>query len=499
MESMGNSLYDLFAEYYEEWGIYENIDTYMQDSDDFFVFLKLQKRNGKTRFAEIAERIIAVLGDDWQEPEAALVEDAEKWSRICCEKIGISETIKDQVEDYISGGNIRQVISAYLLIVMKACGEKREKIIKKYIDTLLNGIIANYYKKYSINNKITSDVFFPLAWEGEGELPKSYSDVADKGSFRLLGTAGSGKTTQAWHYYTEALKLAKEKRLILPVWIELKDFSEYKKGDLKEKIIDLISEVSESREVAEELCRYLLEAQKMVLFLDGYNEAIKLDDDGKRALREDIDSFYRAYCKIILTDRIANSSSLFFERVPSYKLRSMTEEDIEGYLKEYEDKKVYSKANYSEIRMYIKKVREDVSPDIKFQLVPAKIDMVLRCYQSDWLENKATKHAFEEAYLEYLLNREEAKGERAEVLKNLLCATVDDEKEVFFSGADTSIESQDFQEKLWNNFPGIDYLACDRYRSLFVEMGIFEKVGNHYKFANEVYFEYFKNIHRITN
>lgn len=497
---MKSTLDNLRSKYYMFWKVSRT--AYNDARDAFLFFISFKEKIGEKVYAEFVRRIMEF---DFAKAEVAqeLIEEAIQWSEDICKDLEISDFLEEEIKMRLHSENAKEQLLAYLLKAILACGEKKEKIENDYIMFVLDTIIDAYAEQFSQEPNGINNCFCLLPWgdSNRNQLPEHYIDLHGA-SHKLLGAAGSGKTTQAWHYYLEALELARENIDILPIWIELKLFETYKKEDLKLWILELIAKVTGSMDDAKNIYKLLLENGKLVLFLDGYNEAIGLDDTEKTVLREDIEFYEKNRCQIILTNRIENSRTYWLSDAVQYRIRAMDEGDIERFICKYESEKdklkgVYRSKDYAKIREYMKKVLEDDSVTWELTLIPAKLDMVFRNFKSEWMITKATKTAFEEEYLEYLISREQDKGENEKLLKGLLSATVNQDKEVYFSGSDSVITNEEFPQRVWNLFNGIDSY---RYLSLFVEMGIFnEDVAGKYKFANEVYFNYVKRGYRETD
>ena len=497
---MESTLKMLHLKHYMIWKV--NRIAYNNARDAFLSFIRFEEKIGEKDCVEFAYRIVKTDFAKTEEVSQEFVAEAARWCEGICNDLGISGFQEEVVEARLHSENERDQLLACLLKAILACGKKKEEIEDMYIKLVLNEIIDDYVKRFSEEPSGINKCFCPLSW-GEAErdqLPECYEDL-NGASLKLLGTAGSGKTTQAWHYYLEALGQAQAEMDILPVWIELKQFNTYKKEDLKVWILKLIEKVTNSTEDAKNLYNLLRGNGKLVLFLDGLNEAIELSDNDKTVLRGDIASYESNEpkgCQIILTDRVENHRTHWLADAMRYQIRPMDEKDVERFIDKYESEKnklngVYSAKDYAEIREYMKKVLSDNSVDWEFKIIPAKLDMVFRNYNSDWMNSKATKTAFEEEYFEYLISREQDKGENENLLKGLLSATVNQNKEVYFSGKDTKLTNEEIPQLIWNMFNGIESY---RYLSLFVEMGIFENKGVNYNFTNEVYFEYVKRGYR---
>lgn len=396
------------------------------------------------------------------------------------------------------GEEIKKAVTALFVVLVNACRVRALSIKKGYVNNLIRKINIGDYclEKMEGENDYTDENgrfqeiqehFLQLQWGGESNLPININD--EEGSFKLLGEAGCGKTTQAREYYRQALERGAYDEDVLPIWISLRLLEEEQLNNFKQVLIDCIG-----KPITEEDFDLLVREGIIMLFLDGYNEVIGSTEKqiAKRNLARTIESMYRARtsggqggkgAQIIMTDRINESTPSCLERIPYYRLQRMDDEAIVAYMKMYMD----DAAQLEEAEKYVAELQKD---DVDI-FIPAKINMIIECATGQKDFPAPGRMNFEKAYLDYILDRERIeKKENVRVFKDMfyLVANAMDGPEA----AKTKAEIND----IWNERRSLDDHEADRILLLAVEMGIL--IESHsgsrieYSFSCKAYYSYFK-------
>jgi broad-specificity NMP kinase len=229
-------------------------------------------------------------------------------------------------------------IQNHLIVYLKICFDNRNKINNAYKKC----VIEKYIKEVEFSNEIIT------RYENKSKLGFTYIDIKwskddsnqvaapigklieeTKGNvIKLLGEAGSGKTTAIEHLeYLDAKKIIENSNKRMPIFVKLSELSENKDNMLISRISDILN-------VPADIAVLLLECGLINLYLDGYNEILNVDV--KKQFSRELDALIADYknIKIVITDRAVVKSSIpVATKAEKYKLHPLSYEDIQEFIK----------------------------------------------------------------------------------------------------------------------------------------------------------------------
>lgn len=255
--------------------------------------------------------------------------------------IHISELLKkdnmQNINIHLYWEYISNIFLAYLEIANKLKDNVMELYIKLKIniDQYLNNIISNYKNranfKYIPSSVIKLDFNSSIYDIDEGKedfIP--FLDINKDTSLKrikLIGYAGAGKTTTLEYIEYEDAECYNENNKI-PVLISLCDVSQI--TTIEKLICEKLRIVDDEKDIV----NYLIEKNKINLYLDGVNE-ISIGNKEKRKVLNELEKFVNSKkaqnIKIIATDRDNDDISIL-NNVDTFLIEGMTEQDIKLFI-----------------------------------------------------------------------------------------------------------------------------------------------------------------------
>jgi len=300
---------------------------------------------------------------------------------------------------------------------------------------------------------------------------------------KLLGNAGSGKTTALLHI--KHLILEKfENTGIIPVFYELKDLC-----TMRDSFLTFI--VSESLSVTESAASDLLDTEKLILLLDGYNEI--LDIQIRRQFARELEQFTLAHksVRIIMTDRNAsNEITVLQNQSKRLTLKSITADDQAEYFR--------INCSDKEIQKLLLDSLKDEAESYKFE--PLTTPLKLYHFTQMAQEQKKIPDFIAE-YLQQLFDREriEKKDPNLDVLEDYLTALTT------LTGSSNELVEKNqvlaLMAKVDNIFGYKNYNTLQAL-NLARDMGILReemmegsrKMKYYYQFEDEEYYTYYTDL-----
>jgi hypothetical protein len=368
-------------------------------------------------------------------------------------------------EDSIS--RLKKIQSIFTVYIHQ-CELNRDIIDSVYEKDILYTRIdfVKYAKEHLEKLRGFHNRFLQLEWlDGDKSFAYTYNF-----SVKFVGDPGMGKTTQMKEMYRKLLeKVSAGKRKILPVWIDLSEFSNSGIG-LGERIRQGLGEYGQYDTL-------LLQNGAVALFLDGYNEVLA-GDSVKIQLSNDIDAIHHScpQTMIALTDRAKRTVPVCLKDVRTYTLRELSKGDMIDYVqKKFFDKESDAMINYI-------KAAEWLDYTI---MIPEKINSLIELLEDG--KQPEDENEFYGEYLEYILEREEneKKETRIEDLKYYLYHLAMDMTDPTVSETANEIKG------LWNR-ESKDPHAVGEMLDLAVKLRILvpdEDKKAAYRFANEAYYD----------
>ncbi len=370
-----------------------------------------------------------------------------------------------------------EYITSLFIVYLDQCLKNYDLINTRADDDILNKAIN--YVDYS--NERLEDLgdfnkhFLQLEWFDENN---SVLDCHFTRCVKFIGEAGLGKTTQMRKMYYTALEEVSNGSLeALPVWINLSDMSGTQDISLENKISESLSDYKDYYEL-------LLEKNKIMLFLDGYNEVLTTDtkDAVKRNLARDIDEIHERYPSVFIsmTDRMKKSNPrCLMDNVSIYTYNGLSREQIKQYVKK--------KTDDSTSEIIIDYLNGDNSAWLgNSMIIPEKINSLIRLIKNNTLPT--SEKDFYDRYLDFILERErrDKKETRIDDLMYLLYILSQE-----LSGYDDE-KTRNEIVKLWQSEGNVgDLRETNRLFDLAVELPILipGKSDNTFRFAFQQYYE----------
>ena len=391
---------------------------------------------------------------------------------------------------------IERLVTAFLIVYLDISRKKRNEIDRAYMKQKVNLSFSEveYCKKIVEENRDrvrNGFSYVDIKWKADKEDAAEYSTVdtilfdGTSQTVKILGEAGCGKTTiMRQMEYLLAEKVVERKSDIIPVFIPL-NIVEYN-GDAAGNIETMISDqLNTSSTTTQEL----LKNNKLVLFLDAFNEILDLKT--KKKMASSIDNLIRSYpgnC-VFLTDRaLVRSAINTMKTALVYKLYPLDDELKEKYIQtNCADQKVKE--------LLIDHFREHPDEYRKFD-TPMRLKQLVEIT----IHKKEIPKDIDGEYLRYLLNREvyEKNDENAEYLEVFAAGLALEEDELTEYDAEACIAR--CKNVLGYSIP--DSRQCLR---LLIEIGILDVENGYIRFKYQSYKEYFwaaaleKNLDTVLN
>ncbi len=280
--------------------------------------------------------------------------------------IHVAKLLEKDDENNMQNINIHlywEYISNMFLAYLEIANKLKDNIMEMYVklkinvDQYLNNIIVNYKSKtnfkYIPSSVIKLDFnssIYDIEDETEDFIPflDVNKDISLK-RIKLIGYAGAGKTTTLEYIEYEDAECYNENKKI-PVLISLCMVNHI--TTIEKLICEKLGIVDDENEII----NYLLEKNKINLYLDGVNE-ISLEKQEKREVLNEIEKFVNSQktenVRIIATDRDNDDISIL-NNVDTFLIEGMTEKDIKLFIdgnstkvekkKEIEEKILQNKA-----------------------------------------------------------------------------------------------------------------------------------------------------------
>ena len=330
-------------------------------------------------------------------------------------------------------------------------------------------------KKNEISEKelrCLTEYYVDLEWENglNGDAPGEVVSV------KFVGEAGAGKTTRMLKkYYDCLLDVIEGKEEVLPLWIELKKLNGTEKYAIEEEVKKCLGAYAG-------LYKELLSANKVALYLDGYNEVLMdaADEDGtkKKKLAMDIDAIHRDYpgLEINVTDRSEKANPpCMMKNVMVFKCKGISNDRIAEYCNK---KKIEGLAETICNLRWISRIN----------LTPGKLENLIELVMENRIPDG--EHDFYEKYLEYILEREEVEKYETRIseLRDFLSIFAEE-----ITVATDGMKERELCDLWVEN--GIDRRGAKELLALAKQLPILE-VGedNLVKFINQFYYIYFSEL-----
>lgn len=393
-----------------------------------------------------------------------------------------------------------EYVSCLFLTYLDIAYKARNIIIEKYIDEkihindYLKNIIDNYESKVNFKYipssvlKIDGDEI-----DSEDEITPFIEINENKKikRFKLIGYAGVGKTTTLEYIeYQDAINYDKNGKI--PVVINLITVNK------NEEIEDIIARklLIDNNGNNKEIIDYIIEKNKINLYLDGVNE-IRISDFFERKeflnrLEEFLNQEKNKNLKVIVTDR-DNSEVSILNTSDTFLIQGMTEEDIDKFI----DGNT-SKENVEKVKSIINE-NEEFSEIVMQPIMLKDLITIIECNE----QIPENIEELSEVYLNLIIKREyeEKKDINANYIDNVLTYMVkkvsDNEKD-WTSNLPTSYFKvvdifNEYAEK-----ENLDF-DSDELLNLIKRMGILKEVEfQKYAFTDENFFHiyYYKAINQ---
>ncbi len=378
------------------------------------------------------------------------------------------------------------MIKSVMIVFLDQCIKNADLIGKKYLDEVLSTEVNfSEFAKKRINEipdreREVLASFIQLDWSNNKDdkdiIKYDYSRCV-----KLYGEPGLGKTTQMREMYFRLLNDVKDgKKDILPIWIDLADFSFVDESDasLEAKISDTYPEIGKHY-------KELLENNKIAFFLDGYNEILSDDDylKVKRKISLDIQDIHEDHPErfIAMTDRSVDSNPpCLSSDVILYTCKGLTLKQMLEYAKAKAGEEISQK-----IDEYINGV--DGEWFASLQVSPTKMNSLIDLIKNG--NEPEDEEEFYEAYLEYVIDRE--RNEKKETRMSSLLDALGELTGIMNHESDEKRRSE--IRNLWKDSKIVGQ-EFDNYLRLASELGILVPgVGdNTYKFGCPQYYEAIK-------
>lgn len=373
----------------------------------------------------------------------------------------------------------------------------KDLVMEKYIvqkikiDEYLKNIIDNYESKIQFkyipssvlkldSNEITEDINNE---DNNEEKLMSFIDInrdENLKKIKLIGYAGSGKTTTLEYIEYEDAKNYTEK---IPVIISL--ITVENQQTVEELICKKLNINLENKAIV----NYLIEKNKINLYLDGVNEISIMNNFEKRSFLDTLEEFIKrkknANLKVIVTDRDNDQVSILND-CDTFLIQGMTDNDIDKFIEGNA-----SKDKIEEIKRVIK-TNEEFSEMVMQPIMIKNLITIIECGQKipDDIEELS------EVYLDSIINREieDKKDLIAQYIKPALVYMVKKvtDRDDWTSNAPTSYYKviDIFNEFAREN--GINNLDSENLLELIKKMGILKEVDfEKYAFIDEKFFHIF--------
>lgn len=369
---------------------------------------------------------------------------------------------------------IQELITATLYCMLDISFTFRNELER----TFLKGRFANIYdhKGYckSIIEKYKNEKYVNLHWISYSKEDFDANKLVsiENNPIKILGEAGSGKSTILRRIaYLMASSAQNDISASVPVYISLSEVTGF--YDV------FLTQISAALSVSKENAQVLLENDKLVLLLDGYNEILNGDD--LRSFSSQLDSFSIRYpsTKIFMSDRAITS-----DRVPvlknAYKiyLKPLTLKDKKNFLVQVCTDKYVVRVIEEDMNAN-PATYEELDTPLKLQRY---IDVVTakREPSVDWTSD----------YIEMLLEREvnEKKDENADYLSSALAgvALAADE-----NGEITPLKAQATIARVAGKLGYSGEVNARNLLNLAINMGLLTVVNGKIMFADEKFQWYF--------
>lgn len=379
----------------------------------------------------------------------------------------------------LSQTNIHGVTVSTLVVKMDLCRRNRAALQLRRQEVrrrkLFDGqsLVSRIRTCYE-NQKRDGFGYLDVHWREENSQDGSYSvqellEREDLTCVKLLGEAGTGKSTALRRMEYVLTDRYREKGMPMPIYIEL--------GALVESDTVVLAKIADIMGVEESLAEEFLQAGELCLLLDGFNEI--LDQNLKKRVSKELDNFYRSYpgTRIFLTDRaIARASIPTLREARKLYLDPIRMEDRRSYF----EKNCKDKACLQRI---FRKMEEDPGY-FEHMNTPLKLRQLLDVAMA----RQELPVDITNEFICYLMEREqdEKKDENIEYLPAFLQSLAVMEQEQM-SERDAVVQMAKCKRALGYSVP--DTMQCLK---LAVDMGllIYEE-KELLRFANQEYQEYF--------
>ena len=223
---------------------------------------------------------------------------------------------------------------------------------------------------------------------------------------KLIGTAGSGKTTalrQIYYILLRNYNQTSHKRI--PIFYELKD--------LPDTDSPLSYIITKCYSVSQELADNLLETEELILLLDGYDEL--RDRNRKQKLALKLEEYLKDHktVRVIITDRsVRNVIPILEDQGKVLRLRPFTEQDKRNYFEK--------NCTNTELKSLILEALSQKTAVFEELSTPLRLHAFIKFTERDG----AIPDDFIRCFLDSLIERErkEKKDPNLDVLEIYLCA-----------------------------------------------------------------------------
>ncbi len=245
-----------------------------------------------------------------------------------------NETVVHGIDD-LSPGKLNKVITDICVVLLYLCFRYSDAIGKKAgFQRFYKEMPSSWKKERDLNYKklLERTGYVDFRWTANDictteQITFLNSPVLENEKYiKLLGNAGSGKTTALLHIQHLFLENFSSLELV-PIFYELKDLCV-----MRDSLIAYI--VSESLSISEDAAKELIETEKLIFLFDGYNEI--LDINIRRKFSIELEQFTALHksVRVIITDRnYVNEITVLQKQSKCFTLKSFTYEDYDAYFR----------------------------------------------------------------------------------------------------------------------------------------------------------------------